>query len=73
MTPTKSSDFHLYFGDFAYFMKMKFHFNMTMSLSYSMCVLSCLFHYYDYLCDRTLYENIPYDVRTDNTTIDRTD
>ena len=49
---TKTSDFHLYIGDYAYFMGMKFHLNMAISLFFSITVLSHIIHYYNYLCCR---------------------
>ena len=34
VTPTKTFEFHLYVGDYGYFMGMKFHVNMTAGLMF---------------------------------------
>ena len=49
---TKTSDFHLYVGDFGYFIGMNFHINMTISLFFSIAGFSLIIHYYNYLCGK---------------------
>src|ERR1700679_2365530 len=52
ITSTKTFEFHLYVGDFGYFMGMKYHMNMTSGLMFCLALLSLFLHYYEYLCDR---------------------
>ena len=52
VTPDHSFRFHLWIGDFGYFMNLKFHLNLTAALVYWMAVLSQIIHFYDYMCGR---------------------
>ena len=52
VTPIKTPEFHLYVGDYGYFLGMKFHINMTAGLIICLALLSLFLHYYEYLCGR---------------------
>ena len=52
VTPIKTTEFHLYMGDFGYFMGMKFHINIIASILFCLALLSLFLHYYEYLCGK---------------------
>ena len=52
LTTLKTNEFHLFIGDFAHFIDMGFHMNMSLFFSFGMEVLLQLIQYYEYLRGR---------------------